>query len=241
MNGAMPTTMISRHLDFKSTLKISGIKLYAFLAFIIHLISIKSFSQIPVEVFAGHKRGTLDIMFFKFIKEKENKNSNWLFFNRNRASVDYRINGNNYLPQFGFTEAISYNHPSLKGISPVAVAQVLNNGVYAKLGIQYAYVKKDFTIFTWLVCQTSAKPDIDHFILLRYCPKISKSVDLFTQFESLQAHPTDLNKLKNFVQRVRFGIQMNTLEFGLGGDFSQLGRSNMITSENIGIFIRHEF
>jgi hypothetical protein len=241
MNGEMQTTSTVQNQALNYLPKINRTKLYICFALTIHLFSLKCISQIPVEVFAGHKRATFDIMFFKFFKNKESKNSNWLFFNRNRVSVDYRVNGSNYLPQFGFTEAISYNHPSLKGIAPVAVAQVLNNGVYAKLGIQYAFIKKDFTIFTWLVSQTTAKPDIDHFVLLRYTPKISNSIDLFTQLESLQAHPTDLNKLRNFVQRVRLGIQKNLFQFGLSGDFSQVGRSNITTSQNIGIFIRYEF
>ncbi|MCA6434258.1 MAG: hypothetical protein IM574_11695, partial [Cytophagales bacterium] len=80
-------------------------------------------AQIPVEIFAGYQKLTIDVMFFKYFKNKQKENSNWLFFNRNRASVDYRMTSKTYLPQFGFTEAISYNHPKLKGFAPVAVVQ----------------------------------------------------------------------------------------------------------------------
>ena len=76
-------------------------------------------AQIPVEIFAGHERTTVDIMFFKYFKNNQGENSRWLFFNRNRASVDYRMTKTSYLPQFGFTEAISYNHEKLKGFAPV--------------------------------------------------------------------------------------------------------------------------
>lgn len=37
-----------------------------------------------------------------------------------------------YLPQFGFPEAISYLNPSLKGFAPVTVLQLVNTGVTQK-------------------------------------------------------------------------------------------------------------
>ena len=101
-----------------------------------------AFAQIPVEVFAGHKKATADIMFFKFIKNKEGHNSKFLFFNRNRASIDYAMTKTTNLPQFGFTEAISYNHEKLKGFAPVVVGSILNRGIYPKAGIQFAKNKK---------------------------------------------------------------------------------------------------
>jgi hypothetical protein len=73
------------------------------------LIRSAALSQIPVEVFAGHEKTTVDLMFFRFFKNSAGENSRFLFFNRNRASVDYRMTGKSYLPQFGFTEA-EVNH-----------------------------------------------------------------------------------------------------------------------------------
>lgn len=121
------------------------------------------FAQIPVEVFVGHKKATADIMFFKFLKNKERNNSKFLFFNRNRASIDYAMTKTTDLPQFGFTEAISYNHENLKGFAPVAVVGILNRGVFPKAGIQFAKIKKEYTIFSWLVTETLKEPNIDFF------------------------------------------------------------------------------
>ncbi|MFM7855752.1 MAG: hypothetical protein ACKO96_28470, partial [Flammeovirgaceae bacterium] len=122
------------------------------------LICVSSFSQIVVEGFVGDQKTTADILFFKYFKNKEGNNSTFLFFNRNRASMDYRQTSNAYLPQFGFTEAVSYNHPALKGFAPVAVVQIFNTGTFPKIGVQYFHQKKHFMFFTWAVIETMQKP-----------------------------------------------------------------------------------
>lgn len=198
-------------------------------------------AQIPVEFFAGHERTSVDIMFFKYFKNKQSENSRWLFFNRNRASVDYRMTKTSYLPQFGFTEAISYNHRKLKGFAPVVVGQVLSWGVYPKAGIQYAHIRKNMTIFTWLVCETLEKPDLDYFLLYRYTPKLTEKVNLFTQIESVNGFPTVSTENFSFTQRTRLGIQLKTYQFGAGADFNQTGNTSFTKTYNVGGFIRHEF
>lgn len=198
-------------------------------------------SQIPVELFAGHERTTVDIMFFKYFKNTQGENSRWLFFNRNRASIDYRMTKTTYLPQFGFTEAISYNHAKLKGFAPVIVGQVLSWGVFPKAGIQYAHISKNITIFTWLVCETLDNPDLDYFLLFRYTPKLTDKVNLFTQVESVNAFPTVSTENLNLTQRVRLGIQLKTYQFGAAADFNQTGNTAFTKIYNVGGFIRHEF
>jgi len=198
-------------------------------------------AQIPVEVFTGHEKTTFDIMFFKYFKNKQKENSKFLFFNRNRAGIDYEQTTTSNLPQFGFTEAISYIHSALKGLAPVAVIQILNRGTYAKGGIQYVRVKKELTIFSWVVIETTSKPTVDVFMLLRYTPKLTERLNLFTQIESINAFPTDDNSFKNFIQRFRLGLKMIEWQFGAGGDFIQAGNTTYSTLNNLGIFMRHEF
>lgn len=206
-----------------------------------HVVTCVTLSQIPVEVFAGHKKATLDIMSFKFIKNKEAQNSDWLFFNRNRASIDYGITTSANLPQFGFTEAFSYNKNKWQGFAPVAVVQILNRGAYPKAGVQFASVKKNYTVFTWVVCETLKNPNIDFFFLGRYTPKFSNKLNLFTQFEFLNAFPTIKKNSFNFIQRFRLGLKIKDYQFGLGADFTAFGRNNFTTTQNIGAFLRNEF
>jgi len=184
-------------------------------------------------------------MFFKYFKTKQvdhdRQRKRWLFFNRNRASVDYRMTETTFLPQFGFTGAISYNHEKLKGFAPVLVGQILSWGVYPKAGIQYVHIRKNMTVFTWFVCETLGTPDLDYFLLFRYTPRLSERVNLFTQVESINAFPTLIADNLRFTQRLRLGIQLKTYQFGTGADFNQIGNKASDKNYNVGGFIRHEF
>lgn len=196
--------------------------------------STKLFAQIPFEVFYGDKRATLDLMFFKYLENESRINKRFLFFNRNRTNFNSYFNDIKSNPQFGFTEAFSYNHEKLNGLAPVLVFQILNTGIYSKSGIQYAYIKPNLLLFTWLVIDHSNVKNLDYFVLLRHLNKFSETTYLFKQIESINTFST--NNL--FTQRLRLGIGRNKLQFGIGVDLSQ---SNNINSSNTGIFIRKEF
>lgn len=198
-------------------------------------------AQIPVEGFAGHKKTTADIMFFRYFRDRNEKNTDWLFFNRNRASVDYKMTTSSNLPQFGFTEAVSYNHKKWNGFAPVAVIQLLNRGVYPKAGLQYARIRNSYTVFTWVVSETLNHPDIDWFFLGRYTPAISEKLHLFTQLELINAFPTNHRKNYSYIQRIRLGLKIQDHQFGVGADLTSLGRSRFTTTTNIGVFLRNEF
>lgn len=198
-------------------------------------------AQIPVEIFVGHERSTFDVLFFRYLKNHDGQNSRWLFFNRNRASIDYRITSTQFLPQYGFTEALSYNIPTWKGIAPVLVAQLLNRGIYPKTGLQYARVSKTLTVFGWVVTETRQKPNLDLFILARYTPSISEKIQLFSQIELVNAFPTVSLGSYSFIQRARLGLKMKDWQYGLGADLTRTGHENWVTTQNIGVFLRHEF
>lgn len=198
-------------------------------------------AQIPVEVFGGHQRATLDILFFKFFKSNSGENSRFLFFNRNRASIDYRQTSTAYLPQFGFTEAISYNHPRLKGFAPVLVAQVFGSGVYPKAGMQYVHSSAFVTVFSWLVSETLRSPALDYFLLLRLTPRLNDNLNLFFQAESVNTWGTERGSRFSFTQRGRLGLKRREWQFGIGVDLNQTGRVEYSHFSNTGLFVRHEF
>ena len=199
-------------------------------------------AQIPVEVFGGDKKASFDLMFFKFFKNKKGQSNKILYFSRERAVIDYQQTTTSNLPQFGFTEAISYNHPALKGFAPVMVGQVLNRGTFAKTGVQYARISKTLTVFGWSVVELfDKKTDVDLFLMLRYTPQLNEKWALFTQIELINALPTDQAANFNFTQRLRLGLKKSDWQFGLGGDFSAVGRSDFSNTSNMGIFLRHEF
>lgn len=222
-------------------MKINGVYSLLFLL----LLLFRGQAQLPFEVFGGHQKTTLDLMFFKYFgalrhnpgQEKER----WLFFNRNRASVDYRMTHNTFLPQFGFTEAFSYNHQAWRGLAPVALIQVLNTGLYPKAGLQYARIKNHLTLFTWLVTELVHLPKLDYFILLRWMPKLNGQLNWFTQLESINTIATERNALSVFTQRLRIGVSLKGYQVGAGGDLTQSKTEQVAYTRNLGAFIRHEF
>jgi hypothetical protein len=216
-------------------------KKHLFIAIAAFLLSGAAMAQIPVEVFVGHEKTTFDLLFFKNFKGKEGKNSPFLFFNRNRATIDYRQTTTTYLPQFGCTEAISYNHPKLKGFAPVAVVQISNRGIFPKLGIQFFKRKKDLTFFSWVVSETLSKPNIDWFILTRFEPKLTEKLRFFSQLEVFNSVPTSDKLAYTFVQRARLGLKIKNTQMGIGLDFTQIGINDFLKTKNIGAFVRYEF
>ena len=152
--------------------------------------------------------------------------------------MDYEETATANLPQFGFTEAISFNHKSLKGFAPVLVGQVLNKGTYAKGGFQYALIRKHLTVFSWVVSEINSQPVVDVFLLVRYTPRLSEKYNFFSQLETINVFPTSADVANTYTQRIRLGIKRSQWQTGFGADFTQSSQPN---SANAGIFLRHEF
>ena len=102
--------------------------------------------------------------------------------------------------------------------------QIVNKGIYPKAGIQYARSDKHYTVFSWLVCETLTKPNIDFFLLARYTPALNKKFRLFTQIELVNAFPSASVNNFNFVQRIRLGFETDACQFGAGMDLTETGR-----------------
>jgi hypothetical protein len=126
-------------------------------------------------------------------------------------------------------------------MAPVAVTQIINSGVLVKAGVQYAYLKKRLTVFSWLVVETMRDPKVDLFCLGRYTPRLTEKMDLFLQAETINAFATSSTKYNSFVQRIRIGLKLNYWQFGAGIDLSQTGRTDITAQSNAGVFLRHEF
>jgi hypothetical protein len=198
-------------------------------------------AQINAELLAGNKKATLDILFFRYVKNRNGQNTKFLFFNRNRAGIDYTITKTENLPQFGFTEAVSYSIKKLNGFAPVLATQIVNKGISPKFGIQYANIKKNATVFCWIVTETLENPNIDFFFLGRMTPKLSKKLHLFAQLELVNSVPTVRANSFSLIQRLRLGLKMNGFQFGTGLDLVQNGRKIVAKSNNFGLFLRYEF
>ena len=196
-----------------------------------------------VEIFAGDDAATVDVMFFNYFKDGAGQPSPVLLFHRSRVLVDYDIDSSSRrnLPQFGMTNAVSYNAKALRGFAPVAAVSMTTSAVAAKVGLQYARVRPTHTVFGWLVSEAAARPAIDVFMLGRYVHQLTPALGIFTQLESLSVLPTDASASELFILRSRLGIDVARFQFGVGADVRRDTGSTSGTTANVGVFARHAF
>ena len=187
-----------------------------------------------IEFYAGNQRTGVDLMWYKFIQNKNDENTPILFFSRNRASVDY----DNQLGAFGSVNAFSFNLKN--GLGLVSVASFLNSGLRAKIGLQYAKQKDTFLFFGWAVIDLKNEASVDVFGLFRYQPRLNGRWRLFSQIELFPVY-NPRNQFWNLTQRVRVGPKYHKFTFGFMADFNQAGSTEFQTHQNFGGFLRYDF
>jgi hypothetical protein len=183
-----------------------------------------------VEFYAGHQRTGVDVMWFKNFKNRKEEKLAFLFFSRNRASVDDQHSPT----MFGSTNAVSYNFK--KGLGIVSV----NAGFIPKAGVQYYKSKNSFLFFGWLVADLKKRGNIDLFGLFRYQPNITEYWKALMQLELFPVY-TPSSASWNLTQRVRIGAKHHGWGGGLMIDFNQAGVGRFTKTNNIGAFMRYDF
>lgn len=187
-----------------------------------------------VEIYAGHKRSGVDLMWFKKFKNTKEERTPFLYFSRNRANTDYH----NAPTAFGSTNAISYNFKN--GLGLVTVASFVNVGFVPKAGIQYYKQKGDFMFFGWFVNDLKKEGNTDLFGLFRYQPKINEHWRIFAQIEVFPVYNFS-SEIWNITQRLRLGVKYHALGGGFMADFNQTGKDKFKNTNNLGGFLRWEF
>jgi hypothetical protein len=186
-----------------------------------------------VEYYYGDSRQGIDILWFSTFKNDAGKATPWLFFSRNRSSVD-----NDDRSAFGSTNAVSYHFKN--GLGIVGVGFYGASGFVPKAGVQYVKAKGDFLFFGWAVADLESDGNIDVFGLFRWTPALKKEWKLFAQAELFPVH-TPSSGLWNITRRVRLGPKHRTWSGGMMADFNQAGKDTFTRTRNIGAFIRHDF
>lgn len=187
-----------------------------------------------LEAYAGDKRSGVDLMWFKYFRKADSSKTPFLFFSRNRASVDDR--GSPTL--FGSTNAVSYNLKN--GLGLVAVGAFGNTGFTPKAGLQYYKQKGNWMCFGWLVADLKKQGNLDLFGLFRYQPAISAHWKIYSQLELFPVYSPSAGSW-NLTQRIRLGLRSGARAGGLLLDLNQSGKTSFTTSHNLGGFLRYEF
>jgi hypothetical protein len=192
-----------------------------------------AFSQ-SVEIYAGHERAGVDLMWFKYFKNKKDDRTPFLFFSRNRASTDYQ---NTHIA-FGSTNAVSYNFKS--GLGLVAVGSFVNAGFTPKAGVQFVKMKDAFLFFGWLVADLKKEGNVDLFGMFRWQPKLNEQWRMFSQLELFPVY-NPASGFLSLTQRLRLGAKYRSWAAGLMADFNQSGVDAFTQTNNVGGFLRYDF
>ncbi len=187
-----------------------------------------------VEAYAGSTRAGIDVMWYKNFVDRAGTRTPFLYFSRQRASLDYRHSPT----RFGSTNAISYNFKP--GIGIVTVGSWVNSGFVPKAGIQYYRQSGAFLFFGWLVADLKKNGNMDLFGLFRYQPGMGPVWKGLVQLELFPVYTPGMG-IWNLTERLRLGIKYRQLAVGFMGDFNQAGQTKLVNSENFGGFIRSEF
>lgn len=202
-----------------------------------HLLLISAFIETKAQTaewYIGHQRTGMDIMWFRFFEAKPDQQKRWLYFSRNRASVDYHQSP----VLWGSTNALSYQFKN--GFGLVTVGQFTTQGLIAKAGVQYTTRKDHFLFFGWLVTDLQKKGQIDLFGMFRFQPPYGKKIKGFHQLEIFPVWQRGLQRW-NLTERIRTGLQLNKWATGWMLDMNQTGKKSFSFSENTGLFVRYEF
>jgi hypothetical protein len=179
-----------------------------------------------VEIMAGDKSTTLDLKVAGELVPRLG------IFARNRTTVDY----DKQVSTFGLID-LSYN--LVEGLDVVAEAQFSPQaGFVPRLGLQYFHQFGDLSTYFLSTVSLSENPDSENVASLQYKPKITEEMKLYSSLEAL----TNIGgEGHNFsVQRLRLGLDASGFQFGVAGDFLEIGNEAQVSC-NVGGFVSGEF
>lgn len=198
----------------------------------IFFISHSSYSQIPVQLFAGNQAVEYSFFWDNAVDKKGKLN----FFNLTFFTLDYEESSGN---SYEIYQVATYNFTKNWGIA--SGGRFTDGQFLPQVAVSFQVETKDlyFNIFPTIQYLT-VKEHMGYslFGLLIYTPKISNTLKLFHQlvFEPL----FDSSGHIYSYQQLRIGLEYKDLfQFGLGLNLEQTG-NRLDTISNYGLFIRKD-
>lgn len=186
-----------------------------------------SFAQ-SLEVMVGENGAFADLQWLKPFDQQYR----WTLFSRTRMTVDYDNRANLFSGAY-------LNYTSKSGLGASLVGKVSQTtGAGADAGAHVFKSKPSWTLFG--LATVGLKKDLEYswFSILRFTPKINERWKWYTSLELF--HLFNKNGHVSSVERVRFGLDFQGYQFGLAGNFLQIGR-DFKTNDNLGGFVRKSF
>lgn len=215
-----------------------------FLLCFIELISRISFAQdsipkthpaspMPVELNFGNNRFGL-----QFLVNKQFPNSK--HFNI-LAVTSFASDYQNNLSNLDFISNSQVSYELWKGFG-LAIGTSVNakTGFVPVAGLEYVFANKKVLFVITPNIHISDSYNIEGLTVLEYKPAISKTINLYSRFQSLYNHNTKGDFHERSYIQLRLGLGIKSYQFGLASNFDFYG-PNKILKDNYGVFVRANF
>jgi len=194
--------------------------------------SLKSFEQLPVQIFAGDKSIEYNFLWFKNV----DKNEKVTLFNSTFFNVHYKDKDKNVYEVF---QVATYNLNKNWGIG--GGGRFTGGEFVPQFSVSYQLMTESLylNLFPSLQYSLSAKGiQYSLFGLLFYTPKINKSWKMFNQI-SFEPLFNNYQHIYSY-QQIRVGLSYKDMvQFGVGVNLDQVNKS-FLFNKNIGFFVRKE-
>lgn len=153
----------------------------------------------------------------------------WTVFSRTRIDSDLE-NDNNIL------SALYLSYTTKSGLGGTVLGALSNASSNSGVGIHYLLNSPNVSLFALPYITIKEDVDVNWFSILRFRPEISEKWKVYSSLELFAVY-NDGHQFS--VQRIRGGMEVNSNQFGLAINLSQIG--SFRNTVDTGLFFRKEF
>lgn len=180
-----------------------------------------------LEIMVGHEGLFADAQWLKFLDEKKHIS----VFSRTRATVNYENQTNLFSGAY-------LNYTLKNGLGASLVGKIGNSGAGADAGIHIFKAKKNWMLFGLASMGLQEELQYSWFSIFRYTPRINDEWKFYSSLELFSLFGNGNHLIS--VQRIRLGLDYQQFQFGIAGNFTEVGK-DWIGGTNVGGFIRKAF
>ena len=190
-------------------------------------------SPIPIEIFAGNKGYTFQLIVSKQFSPK----SKFGFFNINSFTGDYKEDNqtSDFLSQSFLTAELCKGISLAVGLSAIGYSSTPLT-VRPTAGLQYLLVKQNIVIVVLPRFDLTQTYNFETFATLEYKPMLSTKWGIYTRIDGLYNYNIKLcfNEISSIY--LRLGMSYKNVQFGIGMNYDSY-ESNANNVKNFGVFI----
>ncbi|WP_317897445.1 hypothetical protein [Aurantibacillus circumpalustris] len=201
----------------------------------LNIIPIDGSPPIPIEVFAGDKGVTFQLIVSKQFSQK----SRFGFFNVTTFSGDYEevSQVSVFYSQSVLTAKIWKGISIIGGLSTVGSSSPGIMTVRPTSGLQYLFANRDFVVVILPRFDLTQTYNFETFAVFEYTPMLSKNWGIYSRIQALYNYNTKLDFHEVSSIYVRLGVSYKNFQFGLGSNHDFYGADNYNVN-NFGLFIK---